>query len=113
MKLQAKIWLGSGAVIAMIMAVDLIYGYRAIQADIRQQLDNDARIVQALLMSTRRVYHQQFLASGLEVNERALGFLPAHALARISDDFPNWLKTGLRFNNVSDRPQPEQPGRRR
>lgn len=105
MKLQAKIWLGSGVVIAMIMAVDLIYGYRAIQADIRQQLDNDARIVQALLMSTRRVYHQQFLASGLEVNERTLGFLPAHALARISDDFPNWLKTGLRFNNVSDRPR--------
>ena len=105
MKLQAKIWLGSGLMIATIMAIDMIYGYRNIQAEIQEQLDNDARIIQAVLMSTRRIYHQQFLASGLPLNEHTIGFLPAHALSRISADFPNWLKTGLRFNNVSDKPR--------
>ena len=105
MKLQLKIWLGSGLVIATLMVLDLFMGYRSIQAEIQEQVDRQARIVQALLMSTRRVYHQQFLASGIELNAHTVGFLPAHALGRISADFPNWLKTGLRFNNVTDRPR--------
>ena len=80
-------------------------GYRTVEADIRQQADADARIIRAMLMATRRVYHQQFLASELPVTERTVGFLPAHALSKISTQFPEWLDTGLRFNNVSDRPR--------
>ena len=105
MKLQPKIWLGSGLVIVGIMALDLFMGYRNIQAEVQEQVDRQARIVQALLMATRRVYHQQFLASGIALNAHTVGFLPAHALGRISAEFPNWLKTGLRFNNVTDKPR--------
>ena len=105
MKLQAKIWLGAGAVIAVIMTADVYIGYRAVEAEVRAQLDQDARIVRAVLMATRRVYHQQFLASKLPVTEATVGFLPAHALPHIAADFPKWINTGLRFNNVSDRPR--------
>ncbi len=34
-----------------------------------------------------------------------MGFLPAHALTRISKDFSNWNNSGITFNNVSDRPR--------
>ena len=105
MNLQAKIWLGVAAVIVTIMTADLYLGYRGIEKHVRAGLDENARVVRALLMATRRVYHQQFVASGLPVDERTIGFLPAHALSRISSDFPQWIKTGLRFNNVSDRPR--------
>ncbi len=64
-----------------------------------------AKDIQALLMATRRVYQQQFLRSGLPINDDTLGFLPAHALSRIAEDYPNWTSSGTRFNNVSDRPR--------
>ncbi len=105
MKLQSKIWLGVGACIAMIMAVDMWLGYRNSENEVHQRLDSEARIVRALLMSIRRVYHEQFLASGVPLTEKTLGFLPAHAMSRISADFPHWLNSGLSFNNVSDRPR--------
>ena len=110
MNLQAKIWLGVGAVILAIMAADLYMGYRAIETHVRAELDENARIVRAILMATRRVYHRQFMASGLPVDATTVGFLPAHSLSRISADFPEWITTGLRFNNVSDRPR--NPGNR-
>jgi len=56
-------------------------------------------------MATRRVYHRQFLDSGIPLTEKTLGFLPAHSLSRISNDFQNWTKNNLYFNNVSDRPR--------
>ena len=87
------------------MVIDLTLAYRDIEADTREELDEDARVVRGILMATRRVYHQQFIASGLPVNEQTVGFLPAHSLSRISAQFPEWVKTGLSFNNVSDRPR--------
>jgi len=56
-------------------------------------------------MATRRVYHHQFLSSGIELTDKTLGFLPAHAMGRISSDFKNWTTGELYFNNVSDRPR--------
>ncbi len=56
-------------------------------------------------MATRRVYHQQFLASDIPLTDKTLGFLPAHAMSRISKDFSNWSDSGMIFNNVSDNPR--------
>lgn len=103
MKLHLKIWLGVGIVIGLIMALDAVVALRGIQREVRSGLDEDARVVRAVLMATRRVYHLQFMASGVDLNEKTVGFLPAHALGRISSDFPNWTDSALRFNNVSDR----------
>lgn len=109
-RLREKILLLTTAIVIFIMAIDLANGLRAIQDSIREELTRDAKDVRAMLMAMRRVYHQQFLASGLEVNEKTVGFLPAHSLSRISRDFPNWSKSGLSFNNVSD--QPRNPANR-
>ena len=104
-KLKEKVWLLTSAIIALIMTVDLIAGYNSIENTIREELKREAKDVRAILMATRRVYHLQFLASGLPINEQTIGFLPAHALSRISKDFRYWSQSGLSFNNVSDRPR--------
>ncbi|MGE5470939.1 MAG: response regulator [Bacteroidota bacterium] len=110
MGLKQKIWLITLAIVALIIAADMLFGYRNIEIGLRAELSRDAKDIRALLMATRRVYHKQFLASGLPVDDQTIGFLPAHALSRISKDFPNWSKTGLSFNNVSD--QPRNPANR-
>lgn len=80
----------------------------------QQQLTEDdllerAEQIRNVLMATRRIYHHQFLDSGIELTPQTLGFLPAHAMTRISADFQNWDVSGLSFNNVSDDPRnPEQ-----
>ena len=105
MKLQAKIWLVALSVIAPIVASDFLLGRQMIETGVRDELQRDAKDVRGMLMATRRVYHQQFVSSKLPVNTETIGFLPAHALPRISADFANWSKSGLSFNNVSDRPR--------
>ena len=104
-RLREKILLLTTAIVVFIMAIDLANGLRSIQHSIHDELTRDARDVRAMLMSMRRVYHKQFLASGLAVDANTVGFLPAHSLSRISRDFPNWSKSGLSFNNVSDKPR--------
>ncbi len=108
MSLKHKIWLLTSAIILGIMAADFAVGYRSIEAGIRDELTRDAQNIRGMLMATRRVYHQQFMASGLPINADTVGFLPAHALSRISADFKEWSDSGLFFNNVSDRPRNPQ-----
>jgi PAS domain S-box-containing protein len=105
MRLRTKIRLVLGLVVAVVLAIDVLMAYRQISDEYRQEQETDARTIRAMLMSVRRVYQEQFLKSGLPVNDQTIGFLPAHAMARISKDFPNWSDTGFRFNNVSDRPR--------
>lgn len=56
-------------------------------------------------MSMRRIYHHQFINSGLELTPETLGFLPAHAMNRISLDLDSWVSDDFTFNNVSDFPR--------
>ena len=105
MKLNSKIWLLTAGVLAAAVALDALVSLDQLERGIRLELERDARNIKGILMSTRRIYHQQFLASDIALSEKTLGFLPAHAMSRISADFPNWSQSGLRFNNVSDRPR--------
>jgi signal transduction histidine kinase/HPt (histidine-containing phosphotransfer) domain-containing protein len=105
MKLRTKMWLVLGAVLGAVLIVDMASAWRKLAADQRAEQEVDVHALRALLMATRRVYHQQFLASGLPVTDKTLGFLPAHSLSRISADYSNWTQNGYRFNNVSDRPR--------
>ena len=82
-----------------------LYSYVADKQEAEAALLDSAEHVRSVLMATRRVYQHQFLDSGLPLNEKTLGFLPAHAVARISRDFPNWDKSGFSFDNVSDQPR--------
>jgi signal transduction histidine kinase/CheY-like chemotaxis protein len=105
MKLHFKIGLVLFAVFTVasiwIFAGDYESSKQQARDDIRREADN----IRGLLMATRRVYHHQFVESGIPLNDDTIGFLPAHALARISDDFENWSNSGLIFNNVSERPR--------
>jgi len=98
-------WLVLGLVLLAVLTLDLTTSWHKIQADQRIEQEIDVQAMRALLMATRRVYHQQFINSELPVNEKTIGFLPAHSMARISQDYANWTNNGYRFNNVSDRPR--------
>jgi len=105
MKLQLRIWLVAALVIVFITAADFFVSRALIERSVRGELEFDARNIRATLMAVRRIYQQQFLSSGLPVDDHTVGFLPAHAMSRIADDFPNWSGSGITFNNVSDRPR--------
>lgn len=105
MKLRTRMWMILGVTLMVILGVDLAVAWRRIQADQRSELEIDVHTIRGILMATRRVYHQQFIQSGLPVTEATVGFLPAHAMARISAEYKAWNSNGYRFNNVSDRPR--------
>ena len=102
MKLVYKIWLGNGLVLLLTLAATAWFSYRHSQRNVEAALLEEARALNAVLLAVRRVYQQQFVASNLELDERTLGFLPAHAMPRIARDFQSFDRRGVRFNNVSD-----------
>ena len=105
MKIRTKIWLALGVVVTLMLTLDLVWRYHRIAEEQRAEQTTDVHTIRAMLMSVRRIYHQQFLDSGLPVTNKTVGFLPAHSLGRIARDFPNWDNSGITFNNVSDRPR--------
>ena len=105
MKLKTKIWILLGALMGVVLLIDLDVSYRKLAQELRRETEVDARAVYGYMMATRRIYQQVFVASGLPVNEHTVGFLPAHSLSRISKDFANWNDSGILFNNVSDHPR--------
>uniref|UniRef100_UPI0026284D61 Tll0287-like domain-containing protein n=1 Tax=Desulfovibrio sp. TaxID=885 RepID=UPI0026284D61 len=105
MRIKYKVWCLAAAIISIIVCADIYFGYREIESSIRTELLRDAEDFRAIIMSTRRVYQKQFIESGLPVTDATIGFLPAHALSRISAEFHNWSTSGLRFSNVSERPR--------
>ena len=105
MNLQTRLFLTIGIVLAVAFTGLEIHQYTRAKAEYIQDILRQAEVVRGILMATRRVYHHQFLDSGLAITDKTIGFLPAYALSRISEDFPNWSNSGIHFNNVSDRPR--------
>ncbi|RIX47642.1 MAG: DUF3365 domain-containing protein [Rhodocyclales bacterium GT-UBC] len=105
MKLQTRIWCWMLGMAALALALSLLLSYRSLNNYVQETALEEAHNLRAVLMAVRRVYHQQFTDSGIELNDATLGFLPAHAMSRISAEFPNWVGSGIRFNNVSDMPR--------
>ena len=105
MKLQSKLFIGVGLVLSIaligVVYTDTLRARKAFEAEVR----TDAVNLQSMMAATRKVYIQQFKASGLPVTDETIGFLPAHAMSRIADDFINRTESGITFNNVSDRPR--------
>ncbi|MEW8508457.1 MAG: EAL domain-containing protein [Candidatus Thiodiazotropha sp.] len=79
--------------------------YNQTKRHVELDMLNTAEKIRGTLMAMRRVYHHQFLDSGLPLTDKTIGFLPAHALNKISKDFANWETSGFSFNNVSDLPR--------
>lgn len=105
MKLRTKMWLVLGLTLLVVFSLDMLLTWQKIRHDQRTELEVDVHTIRGILMATRRVYHQQFINSGLPVNKDTVGFLPAHSMSRISADYKEWNDNGYLFNNVSDRPR--------
>ncbi|MDO9225234.1 MAG: EAL domain-containing protein [Pseudomonadota bacterium] len=105
MRLKTKIWILLGALMSMVLVIDLSISFRKLAAELRKETEIDARAIYGYMMATRRVYQQVFVDSGLPVNDHTVGLLPAHSFSRISTDFANWNDSGILFNNVSDHPR--------
>ena len=100
MKIRTKIWLALGLVTALVLGIDLTLRYQRISAEQFAEQKGDAYTIRSMLMSMRRIYHQQFLDSGLPINSKTIGFLPAHATGLISKDYHHWDKSGITFKNL-------------
>jgi diguanylate cyclase (GGDEF)-like protein/PAS domain S-box-containing protein len=105
MKLKAKVWLSLGFVTIVVMCLDLYRSYQVSEQQIIREAEHNARNIYGYMMATRRIYQQQFIDSGLPLNDKTVGFLPAHSLSLISKDYKNWNESGIIFNNVTDRPR--------
>ena len=105
MSIQTKLLLVIGIILIFIFAGVAYIDYQTTHHKEKFHLQQQAEKVRSLLMATRRIYHHQFIKSGIPLTEKTVGFLPAHALGRISTDYPNWDNSGFSFNNVSDKPR--------
>ncbi|QOG11355.1 EAL domain-containing protein [Arcobacter sp. FWKO B] len=82
-----------------------IYLYKQTQNMVESSAISKAEALQNYFVSMRFVYHQQFLKSGFEIDDKTVGFLPAHASALISDEFARAMNDGTTIRNVTDRPR--------
>ena len=105
MSLKRQIWCWLFALIGLILVGDMSVSYIKLQGEFRAETEADARVIYGIMMATRRVYQEQFVASGVPLNNKTVGFLPAHSFSRIAKDFAHWNDSGLIFNNVSDQPR--------
>ena len=103
MKLVHKVWLGIGIALLTTLLSVAWFGYQFTQRNIEASLLTEGRTLSSVIMAVRRTYQQQFLASGIPLDEHTVGFLPAHAMPRIAQQFQAFDHRGVRFNNVSDR----------
>ncbi len=106
MRLTRYLLLSIGGIMLLATAVLTGYTYQGVKSSTYERLYSESEAIYHFLMSVRRVYQKQFLESGIALNDKTVGFLPAHSLPRISDEFSsNWDKRGIQISTVSDRPR--------
>lgn len=110
MSLHARLRVLLAIVLLVLFSFNGMSHYRSARNEQIQALREQAERSRGVLMSMRRIYHQQFIDSALELAPETLGFLPAHAMNRISRDISNWVEDGFTFNNVSDFPRNQLQG---
>ena len=97
--------LSSMAVVLIILSLKSYYYYIEIKEEVVFNAKKEAHLLQDYMMSVREVFHKQFLSSNLELNDKTLGFLPAHATTLISNKFQNKNEYNFYIRNVSDIPR--------
>jgi diguanylate cyclase (GGDEF)-like protein len=76
--------------------------YHTLNEEIAHTAYDNAKILQEYLTSVQQIYQEQFVNSGVELNQNTVGFLPVHAASLISDDFKKRTTQGMRIRNISD-----------
>ncbi|MDW7645349.1 MAG: DUF3365 domain-containing protein [Desulfuromonadales bacterium] len=105
MRLRTRLTLAMIFIFAISLFLVEILRYQGVQWEVRELKLKEARALHSMVMATRQVYHHQFIDSGIPLTDQTLGFLPAHALLRISQDFSTRNTGGISFNNVSEHPR--------
>ena len=83
----------------------VVYLYHKSEELVQKRAYSKSKTLQDYFVSMRYVYHQQFLASGIDLSDSTVGFLPAHASSYISEEFSKRSKDGITIRNVSERPR--------
>ena len=105
MRLHTRLLLTVGTVLVCGFGVIEYLFYWNTKTATENLFKREAEMIRAMTMATHHVFHKQLAESGLELNEKTLGFLPEHATNKISEDLPNWTDSGFQVKNVSDRPR--------
>lgn len=105
MRLQTKLLLAIGMVLLVVFTAVEYSSYKDARQNAIHDLKDQAEKVRSLLMAFRRYQQQVILKYGIEMDEVHLNFLPAFAVGKISQEYPNWDNSGFSFENVSDVPR--------
>ncbi len=106
MTLTRSLLLSVGAILVLVGIALMSITYQNTQKVTYEKLYSESEAIYNFLMAMRRVYQKQFLESGVTLSNKTVGFLPAHSIPRISQEFSErWDKRGIRINTASDRPR--------
>jgi serine phosphatase RsbU (regulator of sigma subunit) len=105
MRLQTKLLWAIGMVLLVVFTAVEYSSYKDAKHNAIHDLQDQAEKVRSLLMAFRRYQQQIILKYGIEMDEVHLNFLPAFAVGKISQEYPNWDNSGFSFENVSDIPR--------
>ncbi|MBE9562628.1 MAG: DUF3365 domain-containing protein [Proteobacteria bacterium] len=105
MNIQTKLLLVFGISLFFIFIGVELVDYQNTKQEIKNSLQEQAEKVRNLLMAYRHVQQKVFLEKDVHLDDKTIHFLPAYAIGRISQDYPNWDHSGFSFNNVSDQPR--------
>jgi len=105
MRLQTKLLLAIGTVLLLVFAAVEYSSYKDAEQNALHDLQDQAEKVHSLLMAYRNNQQQVFLKYNVPMTEANLHFLPAFAIGKISQEYPNWDNSGFSFENVSDQPR--------
>jgi serine phosphatase RsbU (regulator of sigma subunit) len=105
MKLQTKLLSAIGLVLTLVFIGVEYNSYKDAEENAIHDLKDQAEKVRSLLMAYRNNQQQVFLKYNLPMDEINLHFLPAFAIGKISQEYPNWDNSGFSFENVSDQPR--------
>jgi len=109
MTLTRSLLISIGTIMLLAAVILAGYTYQGVKGDAYQHLYRESEAIYNFLMSVRRVYQKQFLESGIPLNDKTVGFLPAHSLPRISQEFSeHWDQRGIQIRTASDRPRNEK-----
>ncbi len=103
--LNKKIFWFVALLIIIANSILTIYIYKQKQELVQTRALAKGETLKNYFISMRYVYHQQFLKSGLDINDSTIGFLPALASTLISDKFEKLSKDDVTIRNVTDRPR--------
>jgi len=98
-----KTFLFATILVTIFIVSKSFYFYKELNTSIESDIKKEAKLLTNYMLSMRNIYSQQFIDSGIELNEKTLGFLPAHASSLISDNFS--INDSYYIRNVSDRPR--------